>query len=67
MIGERFRAYREAAGMDQQTATERLALAKGTLSRIETGYKMPSVALVVAAAKLYGCTTDALILDDKSA
>lgn len=53
--------------MDQQTATARLELAKGTLSRIETGYKMPSVALVVAAAKLYGCTTDALLLDDKSA
>jgi len=61
MIGEEFKARREALGMDQKTLAERLYVDQSIISRIEAGRKAPSVALVRQAAELFNCTTDELI------
>lgn len=62
MIGNEFKARREAMGMDQKQLAEKLCVGQSVISRIEAGLKMPSVPLVKLAAKLFGCTTDDLIL-----
>lgn len=67
MIGDEFKARREALGLDQKQVAERLCVGQPTISRIEAGLKVPSVALVKLAAELFGCTTDELILGEKSA
>ena len=67
MIGDEFKARREALGLDQKEVAERLCVAQPTISRIEAGLKVPSVALVKLAAELFGCTTDELILGKRSA
>ena len=38
---------------------------RGHLSEIESGRKKPSVLLVVKAARLFGVTTDDLLLDER--
>lgn len=65
MIGAEFRARREALGLDQKQMAERLCVGQPTLSRIEAGLKMPSVALVRLAAEVFTCTTDELILGER--
>lgn len=65
MIGDEFKARREAMGLDQKQVAERLCVGQPIISRIEAGLKMPSVPLVKLAAELFGCTTDDLILGDR--
>ena len=62
MIGDEFKARREALGLDQKQMAEKLCVGQPIISRIEAGLKMPSVPLVKLAAELFGCTTDDLIL-----
>ena len=64
MIGDEFKARREALGLDQKTCAERLCVGQSIISRVEAGLKMPSVPLVKLAAELFGCTTDSLIFGD---
>ncbi len=66
MIGREFKTRREAMGLDQKQLAERLCVGQSTISRIEAGLKVPSVALVKLAAELFGCTTDSLILGDET-
>lgn len=62
MIGDEFKARREALGLDQKQMAEKLCVGQSIISRIEAGLKMPSVPLVKLAAKEFGCTTDDLIV-----
>lgn len=64
MIGQEFKARREALGLDQKQLAEKLCVGQSIISRIEAGLKMPSVPLVKLAAELFGCTTDSLIFGD---
>lgn len=67
MIGDEFKARREALGLDQEQTAQRLCITQGTLSRIEAGLRIPSVPLVKLAAEVFGCSTDDLILGERSA
>ena len=66
MIGLQFRVKREAMGLTQQEAAERLCVGQTMIAQVETGMKMPSVMLVKLAAELFGCTTDSLIFGDEA-
>ena len=66
MIGLRFRVKREAMGLTQKEAAERLCVGQTMIAQVETGMKMPSVMLVKLAAELFGCTTDSLIFGDEA-
>lgn len=61
MIGQEFKARREALGLDQKQLAEKLCVGQSIISRVEAGLKIPSVPLVKLAAELFGCTTDELI------
>ena len=67
MIGAQFRARREAMGLTQKEVAERLCVGQSMIAQVEAGMKMPSVMLVKLAAELFGCSTDDLILGEKSA
>lgn len=61
MIGQEFKARREALGLDQKQLAEKLCISQSIISRVEAGLKIPSVPLVKLAAELFNCTTDELI------
>lgn len=65
MIGLQFRVKREAMGLTQKEAAEKLCVGQTMIAQVETGMKMPSVMLVKLAAELFGCTTDSLIFGDE--
>lgn len=67
MIGNEFKARREAMGMTQKEVAEKLSVGQAMIAQVERGMKMPSVMLVKLAAELFGCTTDDLIVGRKSA
>lgn len=50
----RLRELRQAAGLTQKEAAERLDLPQQTLSRWETGERVPSLRQYPAIAKIYG-------------
>jgi len=61
MNGAAFRRLREAKGLTQVEAAQRLMITQPRLAQIEADYKEPSVAVVRMAAALYECTADELI------
>lgn len=63
MMGDAFKAKREAAGMTQAEVAGRLFVSQPMVAQVEAGIKMPTVGMVKLAAELFGCTTDALIFD----
>ncbi len=67
MIGEAFKAKRNALGLTQAELAEKLCVGQSMIGQIEAGLKMPSVPLVKLAAELFSCTTDELICGTKSA
>lgn len=67
MIGARFKALREAAGLTQTETAEALLVSQAFLSKVEAEVKAPSADTVGRAAKLFGCTTDDLIYGEKPA
>lgn len=61
MIGDAFKAKREAMGLSQAEVAGRLYVSQSMVCQVEAGVKMPTVGMVRLAAELFGCTTDELI------
>lgn len=61
MVGANIRAKREEIGMTQVELARRLFISQPALALIELERKAPTVRTVAEAAKLFDCTTDALI------
>lgn len=61
MIGDMFKEKREAIGLTQVQVAQRLYVSQSLIGQVEAGMKMPTVAMVRAAAELFGCSTDELI------
>lgn len=60
-FGARMREAREEAGINQADAAKLLGYSQAVqLSNMEAGNRMPPLAIIIAAAKLYGTTTDFL-------
>lgn len=65
MIGDNFKAKREALGMTQIELAGHLLVGQSMVAQVEAGIKMPTVCMVKMAADLFKCTTDELIYGEE--
>lgn len=63
-IGEKILYCRKRAGMSQEALAAELGISRQAVSNWETGEAMPDTGRVVALARLFGVTTDYLLLDE---
>jgi len=64
-LGSTFlKAWREFAGLDQETAAEKLNVSRTLVSKIETGKSPYTQRTLEAAAKLYGASPAQLLAVD---
>lgn len=64
-FGEKLRTLRTREGMTLQQLAYTLGLtAHGYISELETGKKMPTVEIVLRAARFFCVTTDQLLKDE---
>lgn len=55
------RRKREEKGLTQAEVAERIGTTQQNIASFESGYKVPSLKIVVAAADLFRCSTDEMI------
>lgn len=60
-FGKILRNKRESKGLTQEDVAKRLGVGKQLISSYETGYKIPPMRIVVAAADLFRCSVDEMI------
>ncbi len=60
-FGDILRQKREERRMSQSDLAERLGVSRQNISNYETGFKVPSLKVVVAAADVFRCSTDEMI------
>lgn len=65
-LSEKIMYYRKRAGMNQEMLADRLGVSRQAVSKWETGEAVPELSKVVLLAKIFGVTTDALLLDDEA-
>ena len=66
MIGEKIALCRKKAGLSQEALAAQLGISRQAVSRWETGEATPDTDKVVQLSRLFGVTTDYLLLDDVS-
>ncbi len=60
-FGDILRQKREARSMTQEDVAQRIGVTRQNINSYETGYKVPPLRVVVAAADLFRCSTDEMI------
>lgn len=60
-FGDVLRQKREERRMSQSDLAERLGVSRQNISSYETGFKVPPLKVVVAAADVFRCSTDEMI------
>lgn len=60
-FGDVLRQKREERRMTQNDLAERIGVSRQNISSYETGFKVPPLKVVVAAADLFRCSTDEMI------
>lgn len=60
------RKYREAAGLTQLELAKAIDISMMSLSRYETGVRVPRWTEITAMCKVLGCTSDALMEDPEN-
>lgn len=60
-IGENIRNKRLECDIEQQELAQRVGVTKAMMCSIETGVKMPSVAVLVSIADTLHCSVDELL------
>ena len=63
-LGERILNYRKRAGMSQEKLAELLGVSRQAVSKWEGDAAQPELDKIVALARLFGITTDQLLLED---
>lgn len=63
-LGERILNYRKRAGMSQEKLAELLGVSRQVVSKWEGDAAQPELDKIVALARLFGITTDQLLLED---
>ncbi len=63
MIGERIKFYREKNGLSQEELGSIINVSNRHLSRVETGTKNPSLALILSIANALDVTANDLLFD----
>ena len=64
-LGEKIALCRKKAGLSQEELAARLNLSRQAVSRWETGAAAPDLEKVAELSKLFGVTTDYLLLEDR--
>ena len=64
-LGEKIALCRQKAGLSQEELAARLNLSRQAVSRWETGAAAPDLEKVAELSKLFGVTTDYLLLEDR--
>lgn len=62
-VGKNVRKYREESGLNQTELASKAGITQIMISHIETGRKIPSVAVLADIAKALNCTMDDLVAD----
>lgn len=60
-FGKILRQKREERRMTQADVAERIGVSRQNVDSYESGYKIPPMRVVVAAADLFRCSTDEMI------
>ena len=60
-FGDILRRKREERRMTQADLAERIGTTQQNINSFETGYKIPPLRVVVAAADVFRCSTDEMI------
>lgn len=66
MIAERIKMLRENAGMTQTAVARKLNVTRSSVNAWELGISVPSTALLVELAQLFGVSTDYLLGIDRT-
>lgn len=64
-LGERILNYRKRAGLSQEGLAELLGVSRQAVSKWEGDAAQPELDKIVALAKLFGITTDQLLLGER--
>ena len=65
-LGEKIAFCRKKAGLSQEALADRLGLSRQAISRWETGAAVPDLTKIVELSKLFGVTTDFLLLPEQT-
>ena len=60
-LGENLRKKREAKGMTLEDISKRVGISVQNVSSYESGYKVPSLRVIISLADIYRCTIDELV------
>lgn len=63
-FGEKLQALRKARGWSQEELADRINVSRQALSKWESGASVPDTANVVALSRLFGVTTDYLLVEE---
>ena len=63
-LSEKIVYYRKRAGMNQEALADRLGVSRQAVSKWETDEAVPELSKVVLLSKVFGITTDELLLED---
>jgi transcriptional regulator with XRE-family HTH domain len=63
-FGEKLKSLRQQRGLTMRQLGELLEVSDSYVSKMETGDKIPNVAMVLRVANLFEVTTDVLIRDE---
>ena len=67
MLSDNIRKYRKANNLSQDELAEKLGITRQSVSLWETGQTQPSLDSIVALARIFHVSTDALLTDQESA
>lgn len=65
-VGTRLRCHREAAGLSQEAAAAEIGCSQAAISLYESGARNVSLDTLIALARLYGVTVEAVLSDGAS-
>ena len=63
-LSEKIVYYRKRAGMNQEALADRLGVSRQAVSKWETGETVPELSKIVLLSKVFGITTDELLLEE---
>jgi len=66
-VGQRIQTLRIKSGLSQEALAERLGVTRQSVSKWELGQAVPDVDNIVQLSRLFGVTTDALLLGEDAA
>lgn len=66
-LREKIITYRKRDGLSQEALAEKLGVSRQAVSKWETGESLPEIDKITQMAKIFGVSTDSLLLDEEPA